>query len=476
MSQIDEKSPDSCYVCLEHATDLIRIVEDIDDVMKESESNAETQSRSYRGTIIAKYFWFEIEDLVRSFICSRCWTKIEKFHEFYCEVEKTHENKCQFSFAPVKQEETANETETSFDEVERLEESSDGVDFGTLLHVQVNPVNANDNAQKKKQRKRYRPKRMKLADRIAQDDELIAKYVNASCDQCSAHFPSFTELQTHSTAIHQRRAYVFCCDKRYNQRTRLFEHILLHVNPEHYQCDVCKRNCLDNESLRRHKMKIHTPDEERAFKCDKCPKAFVTEADFGLHQNYHLAMENKKFKCEECEKCFGNKSLLKSHVRNAHASHFEFVCDTCAKGFNQRSLFVRHLQDHNPKATIERSQCPLCSLWMKKNYLNKHMQRHSSPRTRCELCGKDSPNVFAHRSHMRFAHSEAKFTCNVCGKAFKRALTLKEHLASHSGAVLYTCPHCPKTFNSNANMHSHRKKMHYEEWLANKERVLIKKE
>lgn len=34
----------------------------------------------------------------------------------------------------------------------------------------------------------------------------------------------------------------------------------------------------------------------------------------------------------------------------------------------------------------------------------------------------------------------------------------------HTGEVLYSCPHCPKTFNSNANMHSHRKKMHPKEF------------
>lgn len=37
-------------------------------------------------------------------------------------------------------------------------------------------------------------------------------------------------------------------------------------------------------------------------------------------------------------------------------------------------------------------------------------------------------------------------------------------MTTHTGEVLYTCPHCPKTFNSNANMHAHRKKMHYKEW------------
>lgn len=37
-------------------------------------------------------------------------------------------------------------------------------------------------------------------------------------------------------------------------------------------------------------------------------------------------------------------------------------------------------------------------------------------------------------------------------------------MATHTGDILYSCQHCTKTFNSNANLHSHRKKVHPKEW------------
>ncbi|XP_053698455.1 transcription factor grauzone-like [Sabethes cyaneus] len=456
-----------CCICLHSTSEPTPLIND----HEENELQKSVTNSTNRGVIIAKHFWFEMNDLLGSLICPGCWSKIEDFHQFYCEIEKIHRDAAQLT---VKLEGDKSETPVRNEDNQKQDISEKTVHQTEVKSTEISLKKEKKpfKKKKKKERVRCRPRKTKLAE----NDQLIAKYINSICDHCCAHFPTFSELQTHSLAVHQRRAYVYCCDKRYNQRTRLYEHVLLHVNPECYQCDICKRNCLDNESLRRHKLKIHTPEEQRDFKCEKCPKAFATQGDLVLHTNYHIAMENKEYQCEQCKKCFGNNSLLKSHVRNAHASHFEFVCDTCAKGFNQRSLFVKHLQEHNPtKEPVERSQCPYCAQWMKKTYLNKHIQRHSSPITRCDICGKESPNVFAHRSHVRFAHSEAKFLCTICGKAFRRALNLKEHLASHSGAMLYTCPHCPKTFNSNANMHSHRKKMHYQEWLANKERVLIKK-
>lgn len=42
-------------------------------------------------------------------------------------------------------------------------------------------------------------------------------------------------------------------------------------------------------------------------------------------------------------------------------------------------------------------------------------------------------------------------------------------MAHHTGQELYNCPYCTKTFKSNANMHSHRKKSHPDEWEANRD-------
>ncbi|XP_055608529.1 zinc finger protein 91-like [Uranotaenia lowii] len=313
--------------------------------------------------------------------------------------------------------------------------------------------------------------KMRSPAKVARDNALIAKYCIIQCEQCSAHFPTFAVLNNHCKDAHGSRAYVYCCEKKFGSRNRLLEHVQLHVNPNQFKCDICDRVCPEKELLKRHKIKMHTPDEEKPFECDRCHKKLAEKQEYKKHMDYHVALETKKYQCKQCEKFFGNVTLLNLHVKNSHPTSYEFVCDTCAKGFNRRGDFLKHLRVHDPQAAEERVQCPECDKWFRKGSLRFHKQLHQPVAINCDICGKESSNQLAHRNHMRYAHTAAKFECQYCEKIFKLSIRLKEHIASqHSGEMLYTCPHCPKTFKSNANMHSHRKKMHYQEWLATRQK------
>lgn len=38
-------------------------------------------------------------------------------------------------------------------------------------------------------------------------------------------------------------------------------------------------------------------------------------------------------------------------------------------------------------------------------------------------------------------------------------------MAVHTGQPLYSCCFCPQTFKSHANMHTHKKRLHPNEWV-----------
>ncbi|XP_055642360.1 transcription factor grauzone-like [Toxorhynchites rutilus septentrionalis] len=478
-----EESVPVCCVCLQVTSDAVPIMEEAGTNQDEPSEPSEAISR---GSIVSKHFWFELNDLQDAIICCDCWSRIDDFHQFYCAIEEIHAQKEHFSITSVKDEnDIATETDEGSQEALHyttddghqvflesfVEDDDDKEAVKRLINEQSETVVEPKLAKLRKCRKKPKP-----VNRRARDDELISKYCKMQCDQCSLECANFTALQRHSTSVHQKRANVFCCDRKFNKRIILFEHIQQHLNPERFQCDLCMRMCVNDEALKTHKLKVHTPVDERPFKCVKCPKAFVDETTLASHLSYHLALETKEYLCQQCDRFFGNSSLLKAHVKNRHSSTFEYVCDTCAKGFNQRSLFLGHLQEHGPKAPKERAECPICFRWLGKKSMRSHMRRHDSPSYRCDLCGKESPNEIAHKNHVRVTHTDAKFTCNICDKVFKRAVYLKEHIASHNGESLYTCPYCPKTFNSNANMYSHRKKMHHREWLKTKMKRFAKQE
>lgn len=106
--------------------------------------------------------------------------------------------------------------------------------------------------------------------------------------------------------------------------------------------------------------------------------------------------------------------------------------------------------------------------------MKKHIKRHIENPETCEFCGKVAPNKGALRNHIRYMHELGrKFQCNLCDKSFKTSIVLKEHIASHTGDTLYVCANCPKTFNSGANMRSHRKKMHLNEWLRDRQKRML---
>ncbi|XP_055586044.1 transcription factor grauzone-like [Uranotaenia lowii] len=344
----------------------------------------------------------------------------------------------------------------------------------THKSIGVPTLEVEPNLEEKSVQKLKSNKKSKV-EKLDRENALIAQYCRMQCDKCLALFVTFNDLKTHSANVHDCKGFAFCCDKKFYLRNRLLEHAQVHANPNHFQCDQCQKVCPDGELLKRHKLKIHTPDDEKNFCCDKCSKKFAHKHDLKRHLEYHVAMETKQFQCQHCDNYYGNSSLLNVHIKTSHATSFEFVCDTCAKGFNQRSQFLRHLKEHDPKETGKRYQCPECSKWFRKGSIRLHRLRHKSTNepVRCDICGKESANKTVHKQHMANTHSEAKFQCQLCDKSFKRALNLKEHVASlHSGEMLYTCPHCPMTFKSNANMHSHRKKLHYQEWLETRQKRL----
>ncbi|XP_023292609.2 transcription factor grauzone-like [Lucilia cuprina] len=295
-------------------------------------------------------------------------------------------------------------------------------------------------------------------------DDQIAQYMTLHCEVCSSESENFAGLRAHMREAHSiKKGYAKCCNKKFLKRALLLDHIRQHLDPDCYRCEECDRTFADRQSMRNHFLVKHQKDEDKIYECSVCSKKFVRK--YLLEQHKMFAHRDRSTTCKSCNRRFNTLEELYEHNKQ-HCS-YGTMCDICAKVIRGPAAFKRHQLEHQG-VTMPKVQCDLCGSWHKDKYaLNKHKKRHMESKQPhvCDICHKVSPSRSAMLSHKRYVHgTERSYECGVCRKTFKKPIALREHMTTHTGEVLYRCPHCPKTFNSNANMHSHRKKVHPREF------------
>lgn len=127
---------------------------------------------------------------------------------------------------------------------------------------------------------------------------------------------------------------------------------------------------------------------------------------------------------------FASKYLLSCHNRYIHLKTYAKVCDICGKTIYCKDLFERHMLQHEGRKAPTVT-CDVCGLILTDE---KALKRHKSivhpeggqKEYACTMCSKISPNLMAHKRHVKFKHEMGyDHICTICNKAFKRAQTLK---------------------------------------------------
>lgn len=289
--------------------------------------------------------------------------------------------------------------------------------------------------------------------------KLISKFYCLECDLCSTGKGKFKKLSTliqHYKTEHQMKGYVTCCSTKFVKLRGMALHMALHIQPEAFQCTICKKYLTCPKILQYH-MQNHLPENERPLKCLEhgCERRFSYQSALNTHTISHLP-ENERttFVCSivECNKKFSSAGRLSTHVNTAHNKHHnEFVCQKCGKSFSCKSNLSYHLTTHQPHQ--HQVQCPECQKWLKNRLcLRKHMSLHKNVRHFCGICDYSAVNKQCLRNHVRVQHSDSKpFQCSVCSRNFKLKNTLINHMAQHSGIRKFQCEFCEKRFASSGN-------------------------
>lgn len=147
--------------------------------------------------------------------------------------------------------------------------------------------------------------------------------------------------------------------------------LITSVVSQRHECEVCNKTFQRKSNLVDH-LRLHA--NVKLFSCTYCDAAFVQSGNLKSHIRTHTL--EKPFTCSVCNKGFSQSSALKTHMRS-HTNERDYICDVCQKGFTNKSDLTKHKITHTD---LRYYQCVRCTgrLFAQKIHLKKHLMAHHS--------------------------------------------------------------------------------------------------
>ncbi|KAJ8418819.1 hypothetical protein AAFF_G00003180 [Aldrovandia affinis] len=173
------------------------------------------------------------------------------------------------------------------------------------------------------------------------------------------------------------------CGKNFIDENRLRKHEKLHSVDRPFICEICTKAFTTQAHLKEH-LKIHTGF--KPYRCDVCGKSFIRAPDLKKHERVHS--NERPFGCQMCEKAFKHKSHLKDHERR-HRGEKPFICGSCTKAFAKASDLKRH--ENNMHS--ERKQLSASSLQSETEQLQAAAMAAEAEQLQSIACKEQNVNV-----------------------------------------------------------------------------------
>jgi hypothetical protein len=125
------------------------------------------------------------------------------------------------------------------------------------------------------------------------------------CPECGK---SVTILKKHLRDVHGEKQKCPHCDLL---TVRLKDHI--YQVHEKKPCPDCGKLFTDFR-MKMHIMSVHTPDDQKKFKCEFCVKGFAMKIQLTDHRHIHTG--EKPYKCKFCSACFASKGNHLAHQKS----------------------------------------------------------------------------------------------------------------------------------------------------------------
>ena len=196
------------------------------------------------------------------------------------------------------------------------------------------------------------------------------------CQYCDRSYQTAESFLRHWTVAHSRAKGDYTCpqcDKKFDYKKNLANHLKFHDNPKVFACKKCDRSFTSKSSLIYH-MQTHTAS---LLTCPTCQKTFKSSRGFRYHQSMHEGVTD--YLCDDCGSGFVTRQKLMYHRRLKHTFERPFACDLCSQSFiRSDKLIVHKRRAHTGEKPFK---CPDCDwrgvdtsalIHHRKKHLNKN--------------------------------------------------------------------------------------------------------
>ncbi|KAG5896100.1 Zinc finger protein 287 [Gonioctena quinquepunctata] len=189
--------------------------------------------------------------------------------------------------------------------------------------------------------------------------------------------PDLVELDGYSEEHHKDGSQHRCdiCGKYFKHSRSLTSHRkrrhweVLGIPSVKFNCTICNNHYITATGLKRHNLRVHTPDVDFSVPCDICGERdienLIKDEPPDIDENLispefvtseHIPPAKGPFKCQFCGKGFTQKSSQNTHER-IHTGNKPYSCDICQKTFITRDSMKSHKRSHTDERPYE---CGFC--------------------------------------------------------------------------------------------------------------------
>ncbi|CAO1413918.1 unnamed protein product [Diamesa hyperborea] len=169
---------------------------------------------------------------------------------------------------------------------------------------------------------------------------------SSTCMICGLPFKVYHDYLSH-IKTHTRKFECDLCKLTFVSSDRLESHSLKFHKPTDerpFVCTICDASFKRKEHLKSHRAYKHS-DGERKFSCTHCEGMFYSRQDLKSHSLVHSGA--KKYACPVCKFECKDLKTLKRHTLNKHSTLEVWVCNICEDKFEQHRDYKVHMKNEH---------------------------------------------------------------------------------------------------------------------------------